>query len=143
MRFSTVYRILGILLMLFSFTMLPPIAVSMYYNDHQFFAFFDAFLLTLGIGLIIWFPVRNKRKELRVRDGFIVTALFWLVLSLSGSIPLYFSDQPDLRFVDAYFESLSGLTTTGATVITGLDELPKSILWYRQQKHPGQSKTPN
>ncbi len=133
MRFSTVYRILGILLMIFSFTMLPPIAVSMYYDDNQFFAFFDAFVLTLGIGVAIWLPVRKKKKELRVRDGFIVTALFWLVLSLSGSIPLYLSDQPDLRFVDAYFESLSGLTTTGATVITGLDDLPKSILWYRQQ----------
>lgn len=133
MRFTTVYRILGILLMIFSFTMFPPIAVSLYYEDNQFIAFFDAFLLTLGIGVAIWFPVRKKKQELRVRDGFIVTALFWLVLSLSGSIPLYLSDQPDMRFVDAYFESLSGLTTTGATVITGLDELPKSILWYRQQ----------
>ncbi|KZY48315.1 potassium transporter, partial [Oleiphilus sp. HI0050] len=99
----------------------------------QLHAFLDAFVITLGLGLIIWLPVRNHKKELRVRDGFIVTVLFWLVLSLSGSVPLYLSDSPDLRFVDAYFESLSGLTTTGATVITGIDDLPKSILWYRQQ----------
>lgn len=133
MRFSTVFRVLGILLMCFSLTMLPPMAVSLYYSDQQFIVFFNALLLTLGIGLAIWLPVRNERKELRVRDGFIVTALFWVVLSLSGSIPLYLSDQPNLRYVDAFFESLSGLTTTGATVITGLDHLPKSILWYRQQ----------
>jgi trk system potassium uptake protein TrkH len=133
MRFSTVCRILGILLMIFSSTMLPPIAISLYYQDGQFYAFFDALLLTLGLGLAIWFPVRHQRKELRVRDGFIVTTLFWVILSLSGSIPLYLSDQPDLRYVDAFFEALSGLTTTGATVITGLDHLPRSILWYRQQ----------
>ncbi len=133
MRFSTVCRILGILLMIFSLSMLPPILVSLYYDDGQLVAFVDALLLTLGLGLAIWFPVRNQRKELRVRDGFIVTTLFWLVLSLSGSLPLFLSDQPDLRYVDAFFEALSGLTTTGATVITGLDNLPKSILWYRQQ----------
>lgn len=133
MRFSTVCRILGILLMIFSLTMLPPIVVSLIYDDHQISAFLDAFFITLGIGLMVWLPVRNVRKELRVRDGFVVTVLFWLVLSISGSVPLYLSDALDLSYVDAYFESLSGLTTTGATVITGIDILPKSILWYRQQ----------
>lgn len=133
MRFSTTGRILGILLMLFSLTMLPPMLVSVMYNDHQLDAFFHAFVLTLCIGALIWLPVRNKRRELRVRDGFVVTVLFWLVLSFSGSIPLYLSEASELSFVDAFFESLSGLTTTGATVITGLDALPKSILWYRQQ----------
>ncbi len=133
MHLSTVCRILGILLMIFSLTMLPPIIISLIYEDNQLQAFLDAFVFTLGTGLIIWLPVRNLKKELRVRDGFIVTVLFWLVLSISGSVPLYLSDSPDLRFVDAYFESLSGLTTTGATVITGIDDLPKSILWYRQQ----------
>jgi trk system potassium uptake protein TrkH len=133
MHFSTVCRILGILLMIFSLTMLPPIVISVIYEDNQLNAFFDAFIFTLGVGLITWLPVRNQKKELRVRDGFIVTVLFWLVLSISGSVPLYLSDLPNLSFVDAYFESLSGLTTTGATVITGIDTLPKSILWYRQQ----------
>jgi len=113
--------------------MLPPVVVSLIYEDQQYHAFLHAFLITLAAGVIVWFPVRNIKKELRVRDGFVVTVLFWLVLSISGSIPLYLSDLPDLEFVDAYFESLSGLTTTGATVITGLDNLPKSILWYRQQ----------
>jgi len=113
--------------------MLPPIVVSLIYDDHQMNAFLHAFIITLGAGIIVWLPVRNLRKELRVRDGFVVTVLFWLVLSISGSVPLFLSDALDLQYVDAYFESLSGLTTTGATVITGLDDLPKSILWYRQQ----------
>ena len=133
MHFSTICRILGILLMIFSLSMLPPIVVSIIYDDHQITAFLHAFIITLGIGVIVWLPVRNLKKELRVRDGFVVTVLFWLVLSISGSIPLFLSDALDLQYVDAYFESLSGLTTTGATVITGLDHLPKSILWYRQQ----------
>ncbi|MFT7371488.1 MAG: trk system potassium uptake protein TrkH [Oleiphilaceae bacterium] len=133
MHFSTISRILGILLMIFSVSMLPPILVSIIYDDHQITAFLHAFIITLGVGVIVWLPVRNLKKELRVRDGFVVTVLFWLVLSISGSVPLYLSDALDLQYVDAYFESLSGLTTTGATVITGLDDLPKSILWYRQQ----------
>ena len=133
MHFSTICRILGILLMIFSLSMLPPIVVSIIYDDHQITAFLHAFIITLGVGVIVWLPVRNLKKELRVRDGFVVTVLFWLVLSISGSIPLFLSDALDLQYVDAYFESLSGLTTTGATVITGLDHLPKSILWYRQQ----------
>jgi len=133
MQFLTIGRMLGILLMLFSFTMLPPIAVSLWYNDGQLMAFTDAFAITLGLGFLVWLPCRKFRKELRVRDGFLITVMFWIVLSLSGSIPLYLSDAPSLSYTDAYFESLSGLTTTGATVITGLDDLPKSILWYRQQ----------
>lgn len=133
MHFSTIGRILGILLMLFSLSMLPPIVVSLLYDDHQLNAFFHAFILTLGVGILVWLPVRHKKRELRVRDGFVVTVLFWLVLSISGSVPLFLSDTPALSYVDAYFESLSGLTTTGATVITGLDTLPPSILWYRQQ----------
>jgi len=133
MHFSTVCRILGMLLMLFSLSMLPPMVVSIIYEDHQLQTFVNAFVMTLGFGTLIWLPVRNYTKELRVRDGFVVTVLFWIVLSVSGAIPLYLSDSPNLSLVDAYFESLSGLTTTGATVITGIDFLPKSILWYRQQ----------
>lgn len=133
MHFSTTSRILGILLMLFSMTMIPPMIISFIYDDNQISLFAEALAITLCLGLLIWIPVRNRRKELRVRDGFIVTVLFWLVLSFSGSIPLYFTTALELSYVDAYFESLSGLTTTGATVITGLDDLPKSLLWYRQQ----------
>jgi trk system potassium uptake protein TrkH len=95
--------------------------------------FVIAFLVTLASGLLLWFPVKGFQKEMRLRDGFIVVAMFWLVLGLSGSLPLMLSSTPHLSITNAIFESISGLTTTGATVITGLDELPKSILYYRHQ----------
>ncbi|MGK0501042.1 MAG: trk system potassium uptake protein TrkH, partial [Oceanicoccus sp.] len=69
----------------------------------------------------------------RTRDGFLITSLFWTVLGLFGALPFILTPNPDLSVSDAVFESISGLTTTGATVITGLDYLPKSILFYRQQ----------
>ena len=128
-----VQRILGLMLMVFSATLLPPVAVSLLYADGHWSAFIDAFFLVLAAGLLLWWPVRQVQRDLRLRDGFLVVALFWVVLSVAGAAPLLISDRPDLSFTDAVFESVSGFTTTGATVITGLDSLPKSILWYRQQ----------
>ena len=127
------FRVLGVLLTLFSVTMLVPAGVSLLYRDGAANAFLLAFAITLVTGLACWLPVRKQRAELRIRDGFLVTVLFWAVLGLYGSFPLMLSDQPKLGFTDAVFESLSGLTTTGATVIQGLDDLPRSILFYRQQ----------
>jgi trk system potassium uptake protein TrkH len=133
MHITVIMRILGILMMLFSVTMIPPMIVSSIYEDGQLIAFADAFGMILVSGFLVWLPFHNKKHELRIRDGFLITVLFWVTLSLSGTIPLYVSSNPEMTFVDAYFESLSGLTTTGATVITGIDNLPQSILWYRQQ----------
>jgi trk system potassium uptake protein len=133
MNLLVVQRILGLLLMLFSMTMLPPLAVSLYFQDGNWQPFIDALLSLLGLGALIWFPVRKRRRELRLRDGFLVVALFWVVLGLAGAAPLVLSDSPEMSLTDAVFEAVSGFTTTGATVLTGLDSLPKSILYYRQQ----------
>jgi len=133
MHFKVILRILGILLMIFSFTMLPSVGISLYYDDGAEFAFIAAFAITLLTGFVMWSPVYRVRQDLRTRDGFLITVLFWTVLGIFGSIPLFLADSPHLSVVDAIFESLSGLTTTGATVITGIDNLPKSVLFYRQQ----------
>ena len=133
MQFSVIARVLGLLMMIFSFTLVPPMLVSIIYQDGTLNAFIYALFITFGIGFLVWLPVRNHKQDLKTRDGFVITVLFWLVLAFSGSVPLYIADQPELSYTDAFFESLSGWTTTGATVITGLDDLPKSILWYRQQ----------
>ncbi len=133
MQYSAVQRILGILLMLFSLTMLPPVAVSFWYGDGSAAPFVIAFLLTFLAGAGSWVLVRNKRRELRLRDGFLVVVMFWSVLGLTGSLPFTLSANPHISITDSIFESISGLTTTGATVIVGLDDLPKSILYYRQQ----------
>ncbi|MEX0732489.1 MAG: TrkH family potassium uptake protein [Aquisalimonadaceae bacterium] len=133
MNLDAVVRILGVLLMVFSLTMLPPIAVSLLYEDGTTMPFLAAFAVTLGTGIVLFLPVRNRRGELRTRDGFLIVVLFWTVLGVTGALPLLLSEAPKMRLVDAMFESMSGLTTTGATVLTGLDELPESILYYRQQ----------
>ncbi|MGH8223385.1 MAG: TrkH family potassium uptake protein [Woeseiaceae bacterium] len=133
MNWTVVQRILGLLLMVFSLTMLPPIGVSLIYGGPGWLPFFQSFGLTFLAGTVIWFPVRHVRRDLRLRDGFMVVASFWTVLGAFGCLPLYLSEVPAMSFIDALFESMAGLTTTGATVITGLDSLPKSILWYRQQ----------
>ncbi len=133
MQRAAIQRILGILLMIISLSMLPPIPVSLWYTDGSALPFFLAFLTTITAGLMLWFPVKSFRKEMRLRDGFIVVVMYWVVLGLAGSLPLILSATPVMSITDAVFESMSGLTTTGATVITGLDELPRSILYYRQQ----------
>jgi trk system potassium uptake protein len=133
MSFRAIQRILGLLLMVFSLTMLPPVGVSLYYADGSFPAFLAAAAWLIAVGAAIWWPARRDRRDLRLRDGFVVVTLFWTVLGLAGALPLYISPQPDIGATDAIFEAVSGLTTTGATVLTGLDALPRSILYYRQQ----------
>lgn len=133
MNLTVVLRILGLLLMLFSVTMLPPIVVSLYFDDHSWPPFVEGFGLTLLAGVVFWLPVRKFHQDLRLRDGFLIVALFWTVLGTFGAAPFFFADAPTMSATDAIFESMSGLTTTGATVLTGLDDLPKSILYYRQQ----------
>ncbi len=133
MHFAIIFKVLGILLMLFSITMIPPIGVSIFYQDNTYPAFGLAFTITLATGLSAWFPVHRVKQDLRTKDGFLITSLFWAVLALFGSLPLLIADATQLSFTDAVFESLSGLTTTGATVMQGLEFLPKSILYYRQQ----------
>src|SRR5210317_1050492 len=133
MNWTVVQRILGLLLMIFSLTMLPPIGFSLLYNDHSWLPFVEGFGLTLAAGFLCWLPVHRSKKDLRLRDGFVVVAAFWTVLGTFGAAPLYFSPDLSMSLTDAVFESISGLTTTGATVMTGLDDLPKSILYYRQQ----------
>lgn len=133
MHIPVIFRVLGLLLMLFSLTLIPPILVSVLYADKNHLAFWISFLITFVAGIIMWLPVHKARDDLRTRDGFLITALFWLVLGLFGALPFMFANGLELNVTDAVFESMSGLTTTGATVITGLDDLPKSILYYRQQ----------
>jgi len=133
MNWTVVQRILGLLLMMFSVTMLPPVIIALIFEEPSWRPFVESFALTLAAGVIIWLPVHRSRKDLRLRDGFLVVAAFWTVLGTFGAAPLYFADSITMSFTDAVFESISGLTTTGATVLTGLDELPRSILYYRQQ----------
>ncbi|MGX2968832.1 TrkH family potassium uptake protein [Ursidibacter sp. B-7004-1] len=132
MQFFSIIRIVGILVMCFSFTMLVPAFVALLYGDGGGRAFLEAFVLNFSVGTLLWWFCRHHKYELRSREGFLIVVLFWVVLGTLGAVPFILLEQPDLNFSESIFESFSGLTTTGATVITGLDSLPKAILFYRQ-----------
>lgn len=133
MQFAVAFRVLGLLLMVFSLTMLPPIGVSLWYDDGNLVAFVDTLLVTLLGGLLIWLPARHARRDLRTRDGFFVVTLMWAGMSAFAAIPFMLTPALSASYTDAYFEAMSGLTTTGASAFYGLDTLPKSLLYYRQQ----------
>lgn len=132
MHLFAIQRILGLLLAVFSLTMLPPAVLSWWVEDGALRSFLVAFFLVLASGLALWLPVRKIRRELRIRDGFLIVVTFWVALGISGSVPLALDKHLSFSLTDSVFESVSGLTTTGATVITGIDLLPASILFYRQ-----------
>jgi len=133
MQTSVTQRILGLLLILFSITLLPPMGVSLWYQDDGLRAFAVAFVAMFGMGMVFWFPARHIKKELHLHDGFMITAVFWTVLSVVGALPFLFVPNMEMTLAQAVFEAVSGFTTTGATVIDELSKLPKSILYYRQQ----------
>jgi len=132
-RTATVQRILGFLIAGASLMMLPPILISLWYDDGTAGLFLVSAVTLLLIGIAIFLPVRNVHEELRLRDGFLVVAACWISLVLVGALPFLLLTQPEISFVDAVFESMSGLTTTGATILTDIDNLPRGILYYRQQ----------
>ncbi|MFP1817247.1 Trk system potassium transporter TrkH [Lonsdalea quercina] len=132
MHLRAITRIVGLLVILFSGTMFIPGLVALIYRDGAGKAFTQTFIAALIIGLVLWFPNRKHRHELKAREGFLIVVLFWTVLGSVGALPFLFTDRPNLTITDAFFESFSGLTTTGATTLVGLDSMPKAILFYRQ-----------
>jgi trk system potassium uptake protein TrkH len=133
MQFKSAFKTVGILLMMFSLFMLPPILVSVIYSDGAMMIFWRAFYITFLSGFVLWLLLVKHKDEMRTRDGFLVTVLFYLALGSFGALPFVPADSSNLNIVDALFESISGFTTTGATVITDIDQLPQSVLFYRQQ----------
>ena len=134
MQLSIVAKTIGLLLMVFSFAQVPPLIVDLIYSEGEYLSFIYSFALTVLGGLILWWPFKEVKKDFRLREGVLIVVCFWIVLSLFGTLPFLITDSiSSLSFSEAFFESMSGLTTTGATVLNQLDELPKSILFYRQQ----------
>ncbi|MBD1577689.1 MULTISPECIES: TrkH family potassium uptake protein [Vibrio] len=132
MQFRSIIRIIGLLLALFSLSMLAPALVALLYRDGAGVPFITTFFVLLICGGLCWLLNRDQKKELKSRDGFLIVVLFWVVIGSAGSLPFLLSNNPNVSITDAFFESFSALTTTGATVLVGLDELPKAILFYRQ-----------
>jgi trk system potassium uptake protein TrkH len=131
MHFAVSLRILGLLLTLFSLTTLPPLLIAVLADSDAVVGFASTLGISFFSGIVLWLPTKRIDRELHIRDGFLVTAMFWTVLGLFGSLPFFLTESLNMTATDSIFESISGLTTTGATVLTGLDALPPSILLYR------------
>ena len=133
-RWLPMLSVLGRVIMVFGVSMLLPLTVSMSIGDQAQFAYDVALVSTVCTGLLLWVGTRRYAGELKARDGFLLAVLIWVLVPAFAALPLmiYISD---LSFTDAYFEAMSGLTTTGATVLSGLDGLPPSINLWRAQLH--------
>ncbi len=133
MRFPYTTKILGTLLMLFSVAQVIPGFLAYFFEEKEFvYNFIFTGFITFLIGCFLFFLASDKNGDLRTKDGFIITIFFWTVLGFFGSIPIYLANLEGVSYIDSLFESISGLTTTGATVLVGLDEMPRSLLFYRQ-----------
>lgn len=134
MHFAALGRILGVLLILFSLSTLPPLLLALYDGHADIaYSFSLSLALTFFSGLGLWLPLRNQHAELSIRDGYLLTAMFWLVLACFAALPFHVAQVPEMSWVDSLFEAFSGLSTTGATILVGLDDLPRAFLYYRQQ----------
>ncbi len=125
---------LGLIIMIFGLLMTFPLAVSVWLDDGATLVYDQAIFITFVSGLLLWTLTRVQRRDLRVHDGFFLVAATWVVLPLFGALPLI-GYLPQIGFTNAYFEAVSGLTATGATVLTGLDALPVSINLWRTFMH--------
>ncbi len=124
-----VANVLGSMLMLFSITYALPMITSLIYDDGLLLDFVYAAVLCLGAGALLYGLTLKRRRELRSRDGFLLVTLAWIFMSAIATVPLMIG-LPGLSFTDAFFETMSGLSTTGATVLTGLDSMAPSLnLW--------------
>ena len=119
--------------MIFSLAQFVPGFLAYFLNEKDLiYNFISTGFITFLVGSFLFFLASEKNGDLRTKDGFIITIFFWTVLGFFGSIPFYNANLEGVDYIDSLFESISGLTTTGATVFIGLDEMPKSLLFYRQ-----------
>lgn len=129
-----IVNVLGMVIMLFSTAMLLPLGISMWYGDAAEKAFLVGIGVTFVSGLFLWLATERFKRDLKARDGFLLVVMIWAGLTAFAAIPLLLSVE-NLSFTDAYFESMSGFTTTGATVLSGLDALPPSVNVWRTELH--------
>ncbi len=133
MRFNLkqIFRILGILILFNGCFMLISVPFSLYYGESSWEAIIMAAAACITLGVFLWFIFRHySESELRKKDGYLLVTLGWLALTLTGSLPYVFSGTIP-HYTDAFFETLSGYTTTGATILTDIESLPKGILFWR------------
>ena len=128
--FRSIIYIVGLLLCIEAIAMLFPMIIDIAYKNSDWQIFFFSSLITFIIGLVLYFSFKHQKNKIRIREAFVLTVFSWIIIAVFASLPLIYSSS-QLNFTDAFFESISGITTTGATVITNLDQLSEGILLWR------------
>ncbi|MBQ7656260.1 MAG: TrkH family potassium uptake protein, partial [Clostridia bacterium] len=134
MNYKLVFRLLGRLLLMEAALMVPSIGVSLFFRQGDTLAFLEAVAITASVGALLSFLLKPNRSDLTARDGMAVAGLSWVILSFFGSLPFVLSGAIP-HMVDAYFEAVSGFTTTGSTILTEIEHLPKGVLFWRSFTH--------
>jgi len=133
MNFATITHVLGKLLIVTGCSMAFPIVCSLYYGENDLFSIFISGILTLLLGLPLWWFFR-RHHELNIKDGFFIAVVGWIVISAVSALPfMIYGAIPS--FTDAFFEMMSGYTTSGATILTDIEIVPHGLLFWRSQTH--------
>ena len=128
--FRSIFYILGLLLCIEAIAMIIPLLFDLFYSNEDWQQFFYSSIITFFIGLVLFFSFKKEKVKIGLRQAFVLTILAWLFISLFGSLPFVYTSA-SLSYTDSFFESVSGITTTGSTVINNLDSLPEGILIWR------------
>ena len=134
MNWKTVFKIQGILLIIISASMIPPLIFSLYYNSGDTQEFLYSILISLITGLLLFLIFRSD-NDLRPREGFVIVSLAWISAALFGALPFYFYGMSEGSYIDCVFETMSGFTTTGSTILIDIESLPKGLLFWRSETH--------
>ncbi len=130
LNYKIILHLMGLLITVNGGFMLLSSIVSYYYKDGVFVNLVLAGLITMIIGAIVMFLTHNKRKEIQKRDGYVIVTLGWVFMSLAGTLPYIFTGAIP-SFTDAFFETMSGYTTTGASILNDIESIPKGVLFWR------------
>ena len=129
-----IFRIMGLLLFIEAIFLTASVAVALYYDEKIINELLASIATMVGTGSVLTFLCHGRERNISRKDGYVVVTLCWIVFSLFGSLPYMLSGYiPD--FTDAFFETMSGFSTTGATILQNIEALPKSILFWRMMTH--------
>lgn len=134
MNWKAILKIQGIILTILAISMCFPLIFSLYYASGDALDLVWSIIITLVVGLVLTFSF-HPTKPLRTREGFVIVSLGWISAAIFGALPFFFNGVFDGNFIDCVFETMSGFTTTGATVLTNIEIVPKGLLFWRSLTH--------
>jgi len=134
LNLRAINNIVGALLLFLTISLIPPALISWYYGGSDLKGFLVTIVLCGVTGTLVFLATRKHGEELRVKDGFMIVTISWLLFAAFGALPFYISGGIP-SYTDAFFETMSGFSTTGATILTNIEALPHGLLFWRSQTH--------